>query len=154
MLEKKNTVRSKKLAPKRRLTAKSIHRWVPLAWKASWREIGGLNEFYRSRWEANYARYLNFLKIRGDIKEWLHESEVFWFLKIKRGCVSYLPDFKVINNDDSFEYHEVKGWMDARSKTKIKRMKKYYPKTKLIVIEKKQYDEIKNKLGKLIEGWE
>jgi len=94
------------------------------------------------------------LKQNGKRKEWFHERDVFWFEGIKRGCVSYLPDFKVINFDDSFEYHEVKGWMDDRSVTKIKRMAKYHPHVKLIVIAKKEYTEIKNKLGKVIQDWE
>jgi hypothetical protein len=125
-----------------------------VSWKAAWREIGGLRKFYRSRWEANYGRYLEFLKQHGHIKDWLHEPDVFWFEGVKRGCVSYLPDFKVINNDDSLEYHEVKGWMDDRSKTKIRRMAKYYPNIKLRVIGKKAYTEIKKKLGAAIIGWE
>ena len=123
-------------------------------WKAGWREIGSIKKYYRSRWEANYARYLEWLKNLGEIKDWAHECEVFWFDGIKRGCVSYLPDFKVTNNDDSTEFHEVKGWMDAASKTKISRMKKYHPKVKLIVIDQKIYKKLASKLCRLINGWE
>lgn len=123
-------------------------------WKAAWREFGGKKHFYRSRWEANYGRYLEFLKLHSKIKDWLHEPDIFWFEGVKRGSVSYLPDFKIINNDDSIEYHEVKGWMDARSKTKISRMAKYHPSVKLIVIQKKEYDEILCKLARSIPGWE
>lgn len=122
--------------------------------KAAWREFGGQRNFYRSKWEANYGRYLEFLKHYGEIREWAHEAQTFWFNGIKRGVVSYLPDFRVLRLDMSFEYHEVKGWMDGRSKTKIKRMAKYYPNVKLVVIGSKQYTEIKNKLSKMIEGWE
>jgi hypothetical protein len=123
-------------------------------WKSGWREIGLIKKYYRSKWEANYARYLEWLKSIGEIKEWLHEPDVFWFEGIRRGCVSYLPDFKVVNNNDSIEYHEVKGWMDDRSKTKISRMKKYHPDIKLIVIREKEYNQIKLKISKLIKGWE
>lgn len=112
------------------------------SWKAGWREIGGKRKFYRSRWEANYARWLEFKKSRGDIIDWTHESDTFWFDGIKRGCVSYLPDFKVTLKDGTQEFHEVKGWMDDRSKTKIKRMAKYHPNVKLLVIEKKKYAHI------------
>lgn len=123
-------------------------------WKQGWREIGGTRKYYRSRWEANYARYLEFLKINGEIKDWKHEPDTFWFEDIKRGVRSYLPDFKIYNNDETVEYHEVKGWMDSRSKTKIKRMKKYYPEIKLVLIQKKEYDGIRKTAGRLIEGWE
>lgn len=124
------------------------------SWKAGWREIGGKRKYFRSKWEANYARYLEFLKQHNEIKEWQHESKTFWFENIKRGCRSYLPDFEVTNNDGSIEYHEVKGWFDDRSKTKLKRMQKYYPDVKLIMIFRKQYEEIKNKIAKLIPDWE
>lgn len=122
--------------------------------KAAWREFGGKRCFYRSRWEANYGRYLEFLKQRGEITDWEHEPATFWFNGVRRGVVSYLPDFIVWTGTLPPQYHEVKGWMDARSKTKIKRMAKYYPQIQLIVIRGKQYTEIKNKLSKMIEGWE
>lgn len=123
-------------------------------WKGGWREIGGVNKYYRSRWEANYARFLNWLKHQGKIKDWKHEPKTFWFEGIKRGCVSYLPDFWVEELDGTDSFHEVKGWMDDRSKTKIKRMAKYYPNVKLIVVGSKEYKEIENSLSSLIEGWE
>lgn len=124
------------------------------SWKAAWRVIGGKRKFYRSRWEANYARYLEFLKQKGEISDWQHESKTFWFEGIKRGCVSYLPDFEVTNNSGEVEFHEVKGWMDDRSKTKIKRMAKYHPDVKLILIDAKYYKSIQSKLSKLIPEWE
>lgn len=123
-------------------------------WKAGWREIGGKRKYFRSRWEANYARYLEFLKIHGEIKEWEHECDVFWFDGIKRGCMSYLPDFKVTNNDGSTEFREVKGWMDARSHTKLKRMAIYHPNVKLLLIEKKFFSQNGRKLSRLVPGWE
>lgn len=124
------------------------------SWKAGWREIGGYKKYYRSRWEANYARFLEKLRTDGLIKSWLHEPKTFWFDGIKRGCMSYLPDFEVIENSGKFVYHEVKGWMDDRSKTKIKRMAKYHPKTELIVIGAKEYKELDKKCRQVIEGWE
>lgn len=123
-------------------------------WKAGWRNIGGINKYYRSRWEANYARYLEWLKSLGEIKDWKHEPKTFWFEGVKRGAVSYLPDFWVQENSGSEAYHEVKGWMDDRSKTKIKRMAKYHPDVKLIVIDGKAYRSIERKVKELIHGWE
>lgn len=123
-------------------------------WKSGWREIGGVRKFYRSRWEANYARYLNWLQNRGDILDWKHEPETFWFEAIRRGVRSYLPDFRVWELDGSTKLHEVKGWMDTRSKTTLKRMAKYHPGETVIVIAERQYREIERKLGGLIEGWE
>ena len=123
-------------------------------WKAAWREIGSTRHFYRSRWEANYARYLEWLCSVGQIMKWEHEPHTFWFEGIKRGVVSYLPDFRVTEANGDVHWHEVKGWMDARSKTTISRMAKYHPKEVLIVIGEKQYKEIGQKVSALIPGWE
>ena len=111
--------------------------------KGSRRIIGGKETWFRSTWEVIYARYLQFLLDRKDILKWEYEKETFWFEKIKRGVRSYRPDFKVTNNDESIEYHEVKGWMDAKSRTKLKRMKKYYPKIKIIIIDNPVIKQIK-----------
>lgn len=123
-------------------------------WKQGWRNIGGYDKYYRSRWEANYARYLEFLKQNGEIKNWFHEPKTFWFEDILRGCRSYLPDFLVINKDNSEEYHEVKGWMDDKSKTKLKRMDKYYPNIKIVLIQEAWFKENSAKLKPIIKGWE
>ena len=125
-----------------------------VSWKQGWRNIGGIDKYYRSRWEANYARYLEWLREIGEIKSWEHEPDVFWFEKIKRGCVSYLPDFKVTENNGKIVYHEVKGWMDKRSKTKLKRMAKYYPDVELILIDAKPYKSIERQMCRSIPGWE
>ncbi len=124
------------------------------SWKQSWREIGGQRIFCRSRWEANYARFLEWQRLRGDIAKWEHEPETFWFDGIRRGCVSYLPDFRITYNDGAVEYHEVKGWMDERSKTKIKRMAKYHPSVKLVVVDSKSYKKLAALICTTIPGWE
>lgn len=123
-------------------------------WKAGWREIGGKRKYFRSRWEANYARYLQFLKDQNQILEWEHEPEVFYFKGIKRGCVSYLPDFRVTEVSETFVYHEVKGWMDDRSKTKINRMRIYFPEVTLKIIDAKWFKENNKALTLTIYGWE
>jgi hypothetical protein len=124
------------------------------SWKQGWREIGNKRNYYRSRWEANYGRYLEFLKENKQIKEWEHEPETFWFEGLKRGTMSYLPDFRVTNLDGSIEYHEVKGWMDDRSKTKIKRMAKYYPHIVLKVYATKEYNALQKQVKGIIKDWE
>lgn len=122
-------------------------------WKQQWATVGGVRKYFRSQWELNYAHYLEWLKSKGQIKSWEHEPETFWFEGVKRGCVSYLPDFRVVENNDSIAYHEVKGWMDDRSKTKIKRMAKYHPTVKLIVIDSKAYASLSRDVSGLVDGW-
>ena len=111
------------------------------------------NRYFRSSWEANWARYLNWLVLHGEIKEWFFEPDTFEF-PVKRGSRFYTPDFKVVDKNGAVEYHEIKGWMDQRSATKIKRMRKYYPNTRLLLIEQRAYYEVASKIGPMIPNWE
>lgn len=115
-------------------------------------DLDGL--YVRSAWEANYARFLNWLISIGQIKNWEYEVDTFEFYAIKRGSRFYTPDFKITNNDDTIEYHEVKGWMDQKSQTKLTRMKKYYPKIKLVLIDKDAYRAIEKDVKRFIIFWE
>lgn len=109
---------------------------------------------FRSSWERNYARYLNWCVGMGMYASWKFEPKTFWFEGIKRGTVSYLPDFEVTLPDGSIEYHEVKGWMDAKSRTKLKRMAKYFPEVKLVLIDSKVYKALCKDGGKYSAYWE
>jgi hypothetical protein len=110
--------------------------------------------FFRSRWEANYARYLNFLKSHGKIKAWRYEAVVFRFGKLYRGCTTYTPDFEVTMPDGRVVFHEVKGWMDNKSKTKLRRMKKYHPTIEVEIIGEARYRAIEKTASGLIPKWE
>lgn len=111
--------------------------------------------YFRSSWEANYARYLNLLKKFGVIEHWAFEPETFWFEGVRRGVVSYKPDFKVqYKGDPILEYVEIKGWIVPKDRTKWRRMKKYHPHIKLIVIGAKQYYAIQKKWASSIPNWE
>jgi len=78
------------------------------------------NVFFRSSWEANYARYLNHENI-----PWEFEPKTFYFKNIKRGSLSYTPDF-YLKNEGCFV--ELKGYFNSKDRGKIKRFKKQYPK--------------------------
>ena len=129
--------------------------------KAAWATIGGEKRYYRSRWERNYARYLEWLKQQGEIRCWKYEPKTFWFKPNKElglkgitcGVTNYTPDFRVVEKSGDVEYREVKGWLDPKSKTKLRRMAQYFPDIKIVVIGK---DSIKavTKWARLIPGWE
>ncbi len=110
--------------------------------------------YFRSSWEANYARYLNILVKNKTIVKWEFEPDTFVFFNVVRGPKSYLPDFKVWLSDTTFEYHEIKGWMDAKSKSKLKKMAKYYPAISLILIDSKTYKAIEKQYKSSIPTWE
>ena len=111
------------------------------------------DRYFRSSWEANVARYFNWLIKCKQIKYWEYEVDTFEF-PVKKGSKFYTPDFKVWNLDTTFTYFEVKGYMDAQSITKLKRMARYFPGCEIKLIEKKEYLEIKQKVGQLISSWE
>lgn len=114
--------------------------------------IGGKTIFVRSSWEANIVAYYEFLKNKNEIKDWEYEPKTFWFESIKRGVRSYKPDLLITNNDGSNFWIEIKGWMDDKSKTKLKRFAKYYPNEIMCLIDKKRYNEIK-KISSFIPNW-
>lgn len=124
------------------------------SWHAGWRIIGAQRLYARSRWEANYARYLEWLRVHGQILSWEHEPYTFWFEAIKRGIRSYLPDFKVVFSNGRCEWHEVKGWMDPGSLTKLRRMAKYYPAEVIRVIDGDWFKRHQRQMRSLIPDWE
>ena len=109
------------------------------SWSA-WRTVGEKRIYFRSRWEYLYALYLQWQKEQKIILEWDYESKCFWFENIKRGVRSYKPDFWVKKADGEHFYVEVKGFMDAKSKTKIRRFKLYFPEEKLKVVDKSWFE--------------
>lgn len=111
------------------------------------------NRYFRSSWEANWARYLNWLQDKGQIERWEFEVDTFEF-PVKRGNRFYTPDFKVFLPDGSFRYEEVKGWMTPGCKTKLKRMGIYYPQLKIVVIDRAAYSSVAKTMKPLLPCWE
>ena len=140
--------------------------------KGGYRE--DLKQYFRSKTEANIARYYKYI---GEF--YIYEYKEFEFKNIKRGSRFYKPDFflAAVNR-----WVEVKGWFRKSDKTKLRRFKKYYPeefaRLKFIIPDKYakdkangemikflcdglgidfndiiSYEEIE-KYGRLIPGWE
>lgn len=78
-----------------------------------------LDQFCRSGWEANTLRWLKHQGI-----PYKYEPKVFPFLDVKHGTTSYCPDIFVPSDN---VWIEIKGMLDGKSKTQIRRFKKYYP---------------------------
>ncbi len=119
----------------------------------------------RSNWEANFVRILKAYDIKFEF-----EPTVFSF-PIKRGTRGYTPDFFI---NKTGEWVEIKGYLDTKSKVKLKRFKRYYPKEfeKLICIISKYskdarefmeelevpvviyYEDIRTEYSSLVVNWE
>ncbi len=120
--------------------------------KSGWRE--DLGRYFRSSWEANYARYLDWLKANGIVVDWKYEPKTFVFEEIKRGTRSYTPDFQVFYRDGRVAWHEVKGWMDPKSAVRLSRMGKFFPEEPLVVIDETWMRRIAKEVSALIPTWE
>lgn len=114
-----------------------------------------LGMFFRSRWEANYARFLNLLVRQGKVASWAYEAHTFVFEAIKRGTRSYTPDFKVTYPDGRVEWHEVKGWLDQKGRTRLERMARYYPSETVVVIGEAWFKSaVRSGLAGALPHWE
>jgi hypothetical protein len=120
-------------------------------------DFGDKTYTFRSGWELNYSFYLQWLKTTGEIKDWEYEPlPRYEFIVTEFGrqralSLGYLPDFKVTNNDGSFYLVEIKGRMQG--KRKLQRMKRFYPEIKIELIQAKEYNELKRKVGKMLNWY-
>lgn len=137
---KRSAISSRNMSIRLHRRPESVYSRVKHGWLEF--ERGRKRYFFRSGWEMTYAKHLDLMKRRGKIRDWWYEVDTFWFDRIKRGVRSYTPDFRIECSSGEVVYHEVKGWMDQKSKTKMKRMAKYHPQVKLKVIGPKEYKEI------------
>lgn len=82
------------------------------------RKIGGREIFCHSAYEANFCRYLQSLKERKEIKDFIRNTTAYHFSKpVKvRGLVikSYIPDFQIFLPNNQVLYYEVKGWENEK----------------------------------------
>lgn len=107
-----------------------------------------LNQYFRSSWEANIARYFNFLSLA-----WEYEPRRFNFEDIESGVLSYMPDFYLPQLDI---WIEVKGWMNEKSKTQLNYFEQFYPEyySKLVLIDEEKYCEIESDFKYTVSKWE
>lgn len=126
--------------------------------KRGWLTVNGQRIYFDSRGEINYFLYLDWLKKRGEIKDFVYHPPYFDFSKwVKHGLTRYEVDFKIIELDGREWYVEIKSTtrldkMDGNSRTKIKRLRKYYDHIQLHVVS--TYDVQKLNLCGIISDWE
>ena len=106
---------------------------------------------FRSQWEVNWARWLEWMKSTGNVIAWAYEPESF-ALRVHGKAVRYVPDFRVEWNG-KVEYHEVKGRMDERSAGKIRAMRRQRRDIPLRVIDAKTYAALAPRFREIVPGW-
>lgn len=100
-----------------------------------------LGKFYRSKYEANFARILNYLKIEYDY-------EICRF--IFDDC-SYLPDFYLPYFDI---WVECKGYLTQDARHKLDKIYKNYPEENVKIIDGEVYKILTKLYKDSITGWE
>jgi len=97
--------------------------------------------YFFSRWEANFARLMNFLGV-----VWEHQPKAFQ-LKNQR----YTPDFYLPELDT---YIEIKNFLSDYSKRRDEQFRGLYPEIALLLILRKDYILLQKEYAPLIENWE
>lgn len=97
--------------------------------------------YFFSRWEANYARILNFRNIR-----WVHQPKTFQ-LKSQR----YTPDFYIPAKN---EFVEIKNFLSEYSAKRDREFRELYPELKLRLILRNDYLKLQEEFASKIKMWE
>lgn len=100
-----------------------------------------LKQYFRSSWEANYARILNHLG-----QKWKYEPRSF---DLADGF-TYTPDFQL----EDKSYIEIKGWLTQKGKEKLEKFKTKYPNVKLEIIDRTKYRRLYEVYSGIIAQWE
>lgn len=129
---------------------------------------------FNSATEANFARILDFVGAK-----WKYEERAFKFEGYKNKPFVYIMDFEITGKKklpDGLEhgFYEIKGYMNAASRNKLRRLKKCYPeefkRTTVVIYNKYKkkdiefceklgyrylfYDKLSDKYEPLIPTWE
>lgn len=102
--------------------------------KPSTETVGGKTCNFRSDGERKLAIYFQHLKEQKYIRDWAFEQTRFTFPDETRGAKQFLVDFDILNMDHTFEYWEYKGWLRGSDVTKFRRVAKYRPEAKLVLV--------------------
>lgn len=117
----------------------------------------------RSNLEANLERYLRFIGYQMWTGEevpppgrWYRYEGRRW--PLPGGCGDYLADYEVwpglIDPRRPYEVLEAKGWLDARSKTKLRRMAKLHPESPVELITAQTLAGLVGRARSVIPYWE
>lgn len=105
---------------------------------------GGIREdigFYvRSRWEANFARYLIHTN-----QQFQYESDSF----VLSDGRTYTPDFKVGDI-----YFEVKGWWTDNAREKFEMFCQQFQHIQMKIVDGTEYNRIESEYSNIIPNWE
>lgn len=94
--------------------------------KASTHVWGVMNKL-----EGNYANHLELRKLTGEIRKWRFEAVRFTLAP----KTTYTPDFEVVMENGSIEFHETKGFWRQTGRVKIKMAAHLFKEFKFLGVE-------------------
>ena len=80
--------------------------------------VNGVLVHFKSKLEFRWGQHLDILKTAGEIKDFFYEFHTFRFNRDLPK--EYTPDFLIRHNDNTFEYHECKGFLQKYDIDKLK----------------------------------
>lgn len=102
-------------------------------WRQGWHTVGNKRYYFRSSWEVSVACYL---ELKGY--DWGYEVK-----RYKLGNeLTYVPDFFILKNGEITRIIEVKGWLKAKDKLKIKLFRQQFN-TPLVVWSRPKLKQLK-----------
>lgn len=101
-----------------------------------------LNQRFRSTWEVNFARILNYWGLK-----WKYEPKRFYF----ENGTSYLPDFYVEKDNC---YVEISGYYSKPKLEKLGNFYREYPNEKISLIGEEIYKDLIKEFKDKISNWE
>jgi hypothetical protein len=124
-----------------------------LNFKKQYAVIAGKVWHFDSQYEKNYALYLQYLKEKGEIVDYIKNTTTFPFTEkatyvirsVLRFISGYRPDFIVFYADDRYEIHEIKGWKNEKMHAQLEQMEKDYPALSVKIIDKEFIKRISKK---------
>lgn len=96
--------------------------------------IAGTTYRFDSKLEHTYAILLEHQRRSGQIEAWEFHPEAIQFEKHKHGVTQYVLDFKVTHRNGTVEWVECKGYIDARSATRVRRFCQYRSADELVLV--------------------
>lgn len=100
-----------------------------------------LNQFFRSRWEANFARILRYMRLDYD-----YEANRFDLIDSV-----FIPDFYLSKQN---LFVEIQGFLRKTKQDKLKKFSELYPNIKLFILDAQGYGKLENVYSPLIHSWE
>ena len=96
--------------------------------------IGGKVYHFRSKFECQWAKYLQFLKDKKQIHDWQYEPYRIYFQNCTRGPYSYLLDFLITENSGATLWQECKGELDSDAASKFRLMAEQRPQERIELV--------------------